>query len=55
MRGLKPAAVVVVSCDKCKTKVKLKKLPAENDYNPMKVKCPRCHAISWIARVEVVA
>lgn len=27
----------IVSCDNCKSKIKLEELPAGGDYNPMKV------------------
>jgi DNA-directed RNA polymerase subunit RPC12/RpoP len=38
----------------CKSKIKLGVLPVEDDYNPMKVRCRKCHRVLYIARVEVV-
>ena len=43
-----------ISCDKCKFKMK-SELPPEDDYNPVEVKCPNCHNVSYIVRVEVVS
>jgi hypothetical protein len=49
-----PTTTTAILCENCKSKVKLKKLPAEGDYNPLRIECPRYHKVSYIVRVEVV-